>query len=151
MVIGTVPTEQVEFHPQRDVSHVCVPRSVARPQTVHVCDVRNPPHAKVSSALPLQLLSRPSHVSVCAARSPTHAVDQRPPSHICTPGRHSPVDDPQARERFSSTAPSQSSSRPLQVSVAGSLSPTHAPNIPALHICVPARQAPTSRVAAGPV
>src|SRR5438105_1260092 len=49
-----------------------------------------------------------------------------------------------------SAVPSQSSSAPLQASALGSTSPTHALQMPAVQVCVPAVHAPTPDVPAGP-
>ena len=53
--------------------------------------------------------------------------------------------------RLSSVCPSQSSSRPLQVSVAPTTWPLHAAHWPATHDCEPARQLPTPWVPGAPV
>ena len=74
---------------------------------------------------------------------------QTPSTHPCSPTQ-SPQDE-HGPQRLSMT-PSQSSSMPFpQISARGITSPMQAPQVPPTQVCVPAWQAPTPAVPAGPL
>src|SRR5262245_12315326 len=89
------------------------------------------PHAwpspgTLSSTSPLQSLSIPSHCSPVGPTPPLHT--RPPPLHTVTPGSHAPIELPHGCPTSTgllSGTPLQSSSRPLQRSTLGPISPAH--------------------------
>jgi hypothetical protein len=109
--------------------------------------------SKPSSIVPLQSLSSPSHTSGDAS-GPKHSSE--PPAQVRVPLRQTPTSPATVHGSptpvTSSIAPSQSSSRSLQVSVTGVTAPSHAPKRidVASHVCVPITQTPIPAVPIGP-
>jgi hypothetical protein len=101
-----------------------------------------------SSIAPSQSLSMPSQVSTVG--EPGVQVPSTPAVQVADVCWHAPI--PQERlPSPSSSAASQSSSSPLQLSVNGVLSLVQGLHAPFSQCCVPAWQVPTPRVPAGPV
>ena len=101
------------------------------------------------SMMPSQSSSMLLQVSVAGFTPPAHAP-QRPFTQVSVPGRQIPTVArphdrvvPSRQSHPSSTIPSQSSSPPLQSSVAGPIAPRHVPHTPAAQVSVPGRQSPT--------
>src|SRR5262245_61757248 len=100
---------------QTPALQVCVPCVHAQtlgPQDL-VCPLMQP---QFSSTVPSQLLSTPSHISASGDWPPMHAPHW-PLLQICVPCVQIPTLLPHTCVSPSSTWPSQSSSRPLHVSV----------------------------------
>ena len=126
--------------------HVVVP--AAQTPDLPVTQARPLP-GLASSTVPLQSSSLPLQSSVCAATFARQAT--APLTHAVVPGAQMPglavVHDCPPPGLASSTRPLQSSSLPLQTSPAGTTSPVQPPHSPPAHVCVPAWQGPTPRVA----
>src|SRR5439155_1134273 len=132
--------------PQAPLAHVCEPCLHAPRLLPHVWTAPFV-HEHPSSAVPSQSSSMPSHTSGRGATPPAHAP-HAPFAHVCVPCLHAPRLLPHActvpfvHEHPSSAVPSQSSSTPLHVSGRGSMAPTHTPQAPLVHVCVPCLHAP---------
>src|SRR5262245_35370217 len=102
--------------------------------------------------MPSQSLSWPSQISVAGFTPPVHAPQTPLRLQVDMPNEQRPVSMPQVRVwpfthmQPSFMLPSQSSSTiaASQTSVAGPTPPVHEPQLPLLHVDVPATQAPTS-------
>src|SRR5688572_15195607 len=77
--------------------------------------------------------------------APAHVL-HAPALQVCVPRRQMPISElgPHACTSDSSIRASQSSSRPLQLSVVGAIRPLHAPHRPALQVWVPVAHSPVS-------
>src|SRR6266850_2238850 len=135
-VTGPTPPTQTNDPPVH-----CVAPKEHSPVSVPHCA---PPPGFPLSVIPSQSLSRPSHVSAAGPTPPTQITD--PPVHCVAPKEHSPVSVPHCAPPPGlplSVIPSQSLSRPSQVSAVGPTPPTQVRD-PPVHCVAPNEHSPVS-------
>ena len=136
--------------PQAPPAQVSVPATHA-PSSSPQLRTSSLTQSQPSSTLPSQFSSAlPSQTSSEGPMASRHAP-QAPLSQRCVPATQAPSSGPQGRAlRFShsqpsSMAPSQfSSTLPSQTSSRGPVDPKHGPHAPSVHVSVPAIHAPSS-------